>query len=135
MLTCICIHSIFLFFQFPEQVDKLSERELKPQKPEITDMGNAAWVVKISLWNSSSVLHWRNDLHSLFCSFLICDTGLIECLQFKNIVKMNTWLFSSVQFRRSVMSDSLRPHESQHSRHPCPLPTPGVHSDSRKSSQ
>ena len=29
------------------------------------------------------------------------------------------------------MSDSLRPHESQHARHPCPSPTPGVHSNSR----
>ena len=34
--------------------------------------------------------------------------------------------FSSVQF--SVMSDTLRPHESQHARPPCPSPTPGVHS-------
>ena len=33
------------------------------------------------------------------------------------------------------MSDSLRPHESQHARPPCPSPTPGVHSDSRPSSQ
>ena len=40
-------------------------------------------------------------------------------------------LFSSVQFSRSVVSDSLRPHESQHARPPCPSPTPGVHSDSR----
>ena len=44
-------------------------------------------------------------------------------------------LFSSVQFSRSVVSDSLRPHESQHARPPCPSPTPGVHSDSRPSSQ
>ena len=36
----------------------------------------------------------------------------------------------SVQFSRSVVYDSLRPHESQHSRPPCPSPTPGVHSDS-----
>ena len=43
--------------------------------------------------------------------------------------------FSSVQFRRSVVSDSLRPHESQHARPPCPSPTPGVHSDSRPLSQ
>ena len=41
---------------------------------------------------------------------------------------------SSVQFS-SVMSDSLRPHELQHTRPPCPSPTPGVHSDSRPSSQ
>ena len=32
------------------------------------------------------------------------------------------------------MSDSLRPHESQHARTPCPSPSPGVHSDSRPSS-
>ena len=38
--------------------------------------------------------------------------------------------FSSVQFSRSVMSDSLQPHESQHARPHCPSPTPGVHSDS-----
>ena len=43
--------------------------------------------------------------------------------------------FSSVQFSRSVVSDSLRPHESQHARPPCPSPTPGVHSDSCPSSQ
>ena len=43
--------------------------------------------------------------------------------------------FSSVQFSRSVVSDSLRPHESQHARPPYPSPTPGVHSDSRPSSR
>ena len=46
-----------------------------------------------------------------------------------------TFQFSSVQFSRSVVSDSLRPHESQHARPPCPSPTPGVHSDSCPSSQ
>ena len=34
--------------------------------------------------------------------------------------------FSSVQFRRSVMPDSLQSHELQHARPPCPSPTPGV---------
>ena len=38
--------------------------------------------------------------------------------------------FISVQFSHSVVSDSLWPHESQHARPPCPLPTPGVHSNS-----
>ena len=41
----------------------------------------------------------------------------------------------SVQFSRSVMSDSLWPHESQHPRPPCPSPTPGVYSNSCPSSQ
>ena len=43
--------------------------------------------------------------------------------------------YVSVQFSRSVMSDSLPPHESQHARPPCPSPTPGVHSNSSPSSR
>ena len=45
------------------------------------------------------------------------------------------YIYSSVQFSHSVVSDSLRPHESQHARPPCPSLTPGVHSDSHPSSQ
>ena len=41
---------------------------------------------------------------------------------------------SSVQLSLSIMSDSLRPHEPQHSRPPCPSPTPGVYSNSCPSS-
>ena len=40
-----------------------------------------------------------------------------------------------VQFSRSVVSDSLRSHESQHSRPPCSSPTPRVHSNSCPLSQ
>ena len=43
--------------------------------------------------------------------------------------------FSSAQFSRSVMSDSLWHHELQHARPPCPSPTPGVHSNSGPSSR
>ena len=42
---------------------------------------------------------------------------------------------ASVQFSRSVVSDSLRPHESQHARPPCPSPTPRVYSNPCASSQ
>ena len=42
----------------------------------------------------------------------------------KDKIEACHWL-SSVQFSRSVVSDSLRPHESQHTRPPCPSPTPG----------
>ena len=47
----------------------------------------------------------------------------------------NRIVISSVQFSRSVVSDSLQPHESQHVRPPCPSPTPRVHLDSCPSSQ
>ena len=40
-----------------------------------------------------------------------------------------------IQFSHSVMSNSLRPHESQHARPPCPSPTPGVHPDTHPLSQ
>ena len=53
--------------------------------------------------------------------------------------KVTTWVdiklsdsmqsLSSVQFSHSVVSNSLRRHESQHARPPCPSPTPGVYSD------
>ena len=41
----------------------------------------------------------------------------------------------SVQFSHSVVSDSLRPHEPQHARFPCPSPSPGVHSNPCPSSR
>ena len=43
--------------------------------------------------------------------------------------------YSSVQFSCSVMSNSLRLHGLQHSRPPCPSPTPGVYSNSCPLSQ
>ena len=52
-----------------------------------------------------------------------------------SVLQPSSVQFSSVQFTRSVVSDSLRPHESQHARPPCPSPTPGVHSDSHPLSQ
>ena len=60
-------------------------------------------------------------------------------LKLRNLTAVGYWQLirhlSSVQFSRSVVSDSLRPCESQHTRPPSPSPTPGVHSDSRPSSQ
>ena len=53
-------------------------------------------------------------------------------IKVKHIVALeNIWL---VQFNHSVMSDPLRPHESQHTRPPCPSPTPGVYLNSCPSS-
>ena len=44
-------------------------------------------------------------------------------------------IYISVQFSHSVVSNSLRPHELQHARLPCPSPTPGVHPNSCPSSR
>ena len=64
------------------------------------------------------------------------DTNMISILRKKERIvrcmKRVTWkhTFSSVQLSRSVVSKSLRPHESQHARPPCPSPTPGVYPNS-----
>ena len=69
------------------------------------------------------LLHWQVG------SLLLTPPGkpMYVCIHICNI--------RSDQISRSVVSDSLRPHESQHARPPCPSPTPGVHSDSHPSSQ
>ena len=51
--------------------------------------------------------------------------------EFKQEAMASCMLVWGVQFSRSVVSNSLWPHKSQHTRPPCPSPTPGVHSDSR----
>jgi len=64
------------------------------------------------------------------------ETGTCACwLAYHDRALHSFCHFSSVQFSHSVVSDSLRPHESQHARPPCPSPTPGVHSNSRPSSR
>ena len=48
-------------------------------------------------------------------------------LNFQKTKIMASNPISSVQLSRSIVFDSLRPHEPQYARPPCPLPTPGVH--------
>ena len=61
-----------------------------------------------------------------FLSIFLFRYFLLLCALNSLIFSSTVSQFSSVQFR---------PHESQHARPPCPSPTPGVHSDSRPSSQ
>jgi len=50
--------------------------------------------------------------------------------RFEREARADNSIISSVQFSRSVVSDSLQPHESQHARPPCPSPTAGVYPNS-----
>ena len=71
-------------------------------------------------------LSWMLDfVKCLFCVFW--NAHVVFILYSTNMV--------SVQFSHSVVSNSLRPHESQHARPPCPSLTPRVHSDSCVSSR
>ena len=77
-------------------------------------------------WNSSGK-NTGVDSHSLLQGIFLT--------QGSNLGLLLPLVFSSVQFSHSVVSDSLRHHESQHARPSCPSPTLGVHSDSRPLSQ
>jgi len=90
------------------------------------------------LQQNSSLTHLDLGLNHIgiiglkfLCEALKKPLCKLRCLWWVTVL----WTFSSVQFSRSVVSDSLRPHESQHARPPCPPPTPGVHPGSRPSSQ
>ena len=81
-----------------------------------------------------------HDYYSFICNSQKLETTQISINRSvdKYIVVLRNELCihaTSVQFSCSVMSDSLRPHESQHARPPCSSPTPGVHLNSRPSSQ
>ena len=83
------------------------------------------------------IVHWVCVLVALSC-LTFCDpidsgppdSSVLGILQAKLLEwvtsSFSNYSFSSVQFSHSVMSDSLRLHESQHARPPCPSPTPGV---------
>ena len=74
-------------------------------------------------------------LFDMLSRFVIAFLPRNKCLLFSRLQSQSAVIFRSDQISRSVVSDSLRPHESQHARPPCLTPTPGVHSDSRPWSQ
>ena len=83
----------------------------------------------------------------IFSWQLACSVMVLSSFAFKGVILIPTpyskfafyntlfWVISSVQFSHSVMSNSLRPHELQHARPPCPSPTPRVHPNPCPSSQ
>ena len=87
----------------------------------------------------SNLFHFFYFIFSAPISFSLCFPVSPPPLLFyalsQAFIKHSRKAFVSDQISRSVMSDSLRPHESQHARPPCPSPTPGVNPGSHPSSQ
>ena len=82
---------------------------------------------------SLSLLHWQAG------SLPLAPPGkpFVYISMYINIYDNSLYIyaFSSVQFSRSVVSNSLWPHELQHTRPPCPTPTPRAHPNSCPLSQ
>ena len=92
----------------------------------------------------SFLLSWLTKHYPILALFLLFPASLSLLIALSSWQKprlknlSHSWpifLIRSDQTSHLVMSDSLRPHESQHARPPCPSPTPRVHSDSHPSSQ
>ena len=99
----------------------------------------AAHQTSLSTANSQSSLKLMSiesvmpSNHLILCCHLLLPPSIFPSIRvFSN---ESVLCIRSDQISHSVMSNSLRPHESQHARPPCPSPTPGVHSDSRSSCQ
>ena len=72
--------------------------------------------------------------HVLFMRIIVCWIPLQDWRTLITII-INIMNISISQFSHSVVSDSLRPHELQHTRPPCPSPTLGLYSNSCPSSR
>ena len=82
---------------------------------------------------SDCVTPWTVAYQASLC--IIKSQSLLKCMSISQWCHLTISSFNLVQFSSSVVSDSLRSHESQHARPPSPSPTPRVHSDSHPSSQ
>ena len=95
--------------------------------------GVAKSLTRLSDWTE---LNWTEQRRPRATKKIIITLKIKHMiLKRKSLHILYNGIFSSVQFSRSVVSNSLWPDESQHTRPPCPSPTPGVHSNSGPSSQ
>ena len=95
----MCVN--FLFYSTPVKGLLKSSQYHLSSSSKISEILLNLWIFQLS----------RRDTPSLLC---------------KNITILSFYTFSSIQFSHSVVSDSLRPHGLQHTRLPCPSPTPGA---------
>ena len=128
-----------------------SEEELKSLlmkvKVESEKVGLKLNIQKTKIMPSGPIISWQIDGETV--SNFICGGSKItadgdcsheikRCLLLgrKVMTNLDSILKSYLGIRSGqIRSDSLRPQELQHTRPPCPSPTPGVHPDSRPSSQ
>ena len=146
--------------RFPREISTNSDMQITPSfmaenekraKKDLDDSERGEWKWGLKLNNqkmkimaSGPITSWKTDgeTEETVTEFILGGSKITADSDFSHEIKTHLLLIkkvmtklSSVQFSCSVMSDSLWPHESQHTRPPCPSPTPGVHSDPRPSNQ
>ena len=117
-----------------------SEEELKSLLMKVKEESEKVGL-KLSIQNtkivaSSPIISWEIDGETMetVIDFIFLGSKITVDVDCSHEIKRHLLFgrkamtnLSSVQFSRSVMSNSWQPHESQHARSPCPSPTPGVH--------
>ena len=115
-----------------------SEEELKSLlmkvKEESEKVSLNLNIQKMKIMASGPITSWQMDEGTVetVADFIFLGSIITTDGDFSHEIKRRLLLgrkvmTNLVQFSRSVVSDSLRPHELQHARPPCPSPTPWVH--------
>ena len=125
------------------QLPKVTWGHSCASKVYVLKLGKSLWLVCIHCAPKVNVLELLKSLW-LFCSISMSSSGpqwgmsrvaFRDQVEFFFLARLSIIQFSSVQFSRSVLSNSLQPHELQHARPPCPSPTPGAYPNSCPLSQ
>ena len=90
---------------------------------------NYKWLSLTNIWQKSNFYYFiKNQTYWKKVLFLLKH-------EWNRMFTVSLIQFSSLHFRCSIVSDSLRPHGLKHARPPCLLPTPGVYPNSYPLSQ
>jgi len=100
-----------------------------------TSWNQDCWEISITSDDTTLMAESKEQLKSLLMKVKEESEKVGLKLNIQKTKIMASGSTSSVRFSRSVVSKSLRPHELQHTRPPCPSPTPRVHSNSCPSSR
>ena len=123
----------------------MTQQETKPKLPP--SVGRSPVEVWISRGSPQGWRHWQQQSRKVSLREDLLDVAINPTIKpvpqgwvalgkttyregtdnWIKVLLSKALLTGSVQFSHSVVSDSLRPHESQHARPPCPSPTPRVH--------
>ena len=98
-----------------------------------THQASLSFTISLNLFKLISIESVMLSNHLILCCLFLLLPSIFPSI--RAISNELALCISSVQFSCSVVSDFLRPHELQHTRPPCPSPTPRVHTNPCPSSQ
>ena len=109
---------------------ELLQRDEERERGSVADDERWDIIYFVLLYFSCQFL---NEKHYNMLLLTLLIKRILPCIELRQNYRCG--VLYSVQFSHSVVFDSLRPHESQHARPPCPSPTPGINSNSWPSSR